>query len=135
MKYIIKLIIKVTGTFIIAFLMIFSGLALGAGSSATAGKRVPPGSTMKKSRSVKLAGKPDLMVLMVKVSPKTPTVSKDMITIKVTVKNRGTAATSAVCHLTLFLRSVNNAGTPIPGDQRHLIPAYSNSYLRSWCQA
>ncbi|MCK5100108.1 MAG: hypothetical protein KAR45_18500 [Desulfobacteraceae bacterium] len=126
MENIIKSIVKVTGAFLIAFSMIFTGYAFGA-SSAVKVKKVSPGSTIQKSRSVKLAGKPDLIVQMVTVNPKIPTVSKDMITIKVTVRNRGTAATSAVCHLTLFLRSVNNAGTPIPGDQRHLIPAYSNN--------
>ena len=126
MKNIIKSIVKVTGLFLIVFSLIFSGYAFGASSPAKV-KKVPPSSTIKKSKSVKLAGKPDLMVQMVTVNPKIPTVSKDMITIKVTVRNRGTAATSAVCHLTLFLRSVNNAGIPIPGDQRYLIPDYNNN--------
>jgi hypothetical protein len=127
MKNIIRSIGEVAGIFFIAFLMIFADQAFGAGSSATGGRKVSPSIVIKKNRSVNLAGKPDLMVLMVTVNPKIPTVSKDLITIKVTVKNRGTAPTSAICHLTLFLRSVNNVGIPIPGDQRYLIHAYSNN--------
>jgi hypothetical protein len=126
MKNIIRSIFKVAGIFVITFLMIFAGLAFGASSAANV-KKVPRNSMIKKNRTVTLAGKPDLMVLMVAVNPQIPTVSKDMITIKVTVKNRGTAATSAKCHLTLFLRSVNNSGNPIPGDQRYLIPGYTNN--------
>ncbi len=127
MKKGIKLFINVAGTFVIAFLIIFTGHAFAASSSTAKINKVPPSSTIKKSRPVKFAGKPDLLVQMVTVNPKAPTVSKDMITIRVTVKNRGTAPTSAICHLTLFLRSVNSAGTPIPGDQRYLIPGYTNN--------
>ncbi|MCD4742638.1 MAG: hypothetical protein K8R67_09225 [Desulfobacteraceae bacterium] len=126
MKNIIRSIYKVTWILVIVFSMIFVGQASGASSAAKV-KKVPSNSTIKKSRSVKLAGKPDLMVQMVTVSPKIPTISKDLITIKVTVKNRGTSATSAVCHLTMFIRSVNNAGTPIPGNHRPLIPGYTNN--------
>ena len=126
MKNRIRLLLKVTGTFVITFSMILSVYAFGANSTRKANK-LPPSTVMKKNRAVKLAGKPDLTVIMVRVNPTTPTVSKDLITIKVTVKNRGTGPTSAKCHLTLFLRSVNNAGTPIPGDQRYLIPGYANN--------
>ena len=117
---------KMAGIFLIAFSMIFVGQAFGASSTAKV-KKVPLNNSMRKVSTTGLAGKPDLMVQMVTVNPKIPTVSKDMITIKVTVKNRGTAATSAVCHLTLFLRSVNNVGNPISGDQRYLIPGYTNN--------
>ena len=126
MKNRIRKLFKATGILVITFLIIFSGYAFGANSTIKVNK--PPSSSMiKKNRTVTLAGKPDLTVIMVTVNPKIPTVSKDMITIKVTIKNRGTAATSAKCHLTLFLRSVNNAGTPISGDQRYLIPGYTNN--------
>ncbi|MCP3901345.1 MAG: hypothetical protein GY707_16700, partial [Desulfobacteraceae bacterium] len=119
--------IKIAGSIFFIFALLFSGQAFAAKSIKRANKALPKSSIIKSNSAVKITGHPDLMVQMVTVNPQIPTVSKDMITIKVTVKNRGNGPTSAICHLTMFLRSVNSAGTAIPGDQRYLIPGYTNN--------
>lgn len=120
--------VKMLWIFLIVFSMIFSGYVFGASSGTVELKRVPPSSKIKKNATIDQTGNPDLMVLMVKVNPKTPTVSKDLINIKVTVKNRGTAATSAVCHLTMSVFSVDNSGNRISGNSlMAAIPGYTNN--------
>jgi len=121
-----KKLMKTMATVILVLAMITTGQVFGA-KSVRKGNKALNNTGVKSSGAVHIAGNPDLVVTMVNVTPVTPTVSKDMITIKVTVKNRGAAATSAACSLTMFLRSVNNAGTPISGDQRYLIPAHTNN--------
>jgi hypothetical protein len=126
MERAIKSTLTMISATIVMFSIAFSGQAFGAKIVKKANNALHKPS-IQKSKTVKLVGHPDLMVQMVTVSPITPTVSKDLITIKVTVKNRGTGPTSAKCHLTMFLRSVNSADTPVPGDQRSLIPGYTNN--------
>ncbi len=118
-------IFKIAGAVLLACSIIFPATGFSASSIKT--NKIQPSNKMNNSSAIRQGGKPDLTVLMVKVNPKTPTVSKDLITIKVTVKNSGTAATSSACSLTMFLRSVNNAGTPVSGEQRSLIQGYSNN--------
>jgi hypothetical protein len=77
---------------------------------------------------VKLVGHPDLKVTQVAITPPHPRVSKDIITIKVTVKNRGKAPTSAKCHLTMSVYSVDASGMQIPGNSlMGAIPGYTNN--------
>ena len=77
---------------------------------------------------VKVVGHPDLKVTQVTVTPPEPRVSKDIITIRVTVKNRGRAPTSAICHLTMSVYSVDAAGMQIPGNSlMGAIPGYTNN--------
>jgi hypothetical protein len=77
---------------------------------------------------VKLVGHPDLKVVQVAITPPQPRVSKDIITIKVTVKNRGRAPTSAICHLTMSVYSVDASGMQIPGNNlMGAIPGYTNN--------
>jgi hypothetical protein len=53
---------------------------------------------------------------------------KYIITIRVTVKNRGTAPTSAKCHLTMSVISVNQSGMHISGNSlMAAIPGYTSN--------
>jgi hypothetical protein len=83
---------------------------------------------MKKIDVGNVTGKPDLKVIALNVNPKTPSVGGGTITIKVTVKNQGTAATSAACSLTMSVFSVDENGNRIPGNSlMAAIPGYSNN--------
>jgi len=126
MEKAIKSTLIIMSAIVVMLAIVFAGQAFGAKAVKNVNKALNKPS-IQKIKAANIVGHPDLMVQMVEVNPKIPTVSKDMITIKVTVKNRGNGPTSAICHLTMFLRSVNSAGTPIPGDQRPLIPGYTNN--------
>ncbi|MCD4742639.1 MAG: hypothetical protein K8R67_09230 [Desulfobacteraceae bacterium] len=115
MKNSIKSIVRATASFIIVFSLIFAGQASGA-SSAVNVKKVPRNSNIKKISPTGFAGKPDLKVQMVKNLPKTPSAGLNPSLIDITVKNRGTAPTSAVCHLTMSIYSVDNSGSHIAGN-------------------
>jgi len=125
MKRTIKSVSLIIGAAAIAF--IFAGQAFGAESTKTM-QRVPAGSSMKKLKVGNLSGQPDLKVIMLDVNPKTPSVGSGPITIKLTVKNQGTAATSAACSLTMSVFSVDENGTQIPGNSlMAAIPGYTNN--------
>ena len=127
MENIIKPIVRATAVFIIAFSIIFAGQAFGA-SSAVNVKKVPRNSNMKKISPTGFAGKPDLVVQMVQNFPKSPSAGLNISSINVTVRNRGTAPTSAVCHLTMSVYSVENNGNSIPGNSlMSAIPPYANN--------
>jgi len=107
--------------------LLFAGQAVGAQSTKTM-QRVPAGSTMQKLSVGNVAGKPDLKVIALNVNPKTPSVGGGTITIKITVKNQGTAATSAPCSLTMSVFSVDENGAQIPGNSLMAhIPGYTNN--------
>lgn len=125
MKRTIKSVSLMIGVAAIAF--IFAGQVLGAQSTKSM-QRVPAGSNMNKLNVGNVAGKPDLKVIALDVSPKTPAVGGGTITIKVTVKNQGTAATSAPCSLTMSVFSVDENGAQIPGNSLMAhIPGYTNN--------
>lgn len=89
--------------------------------------RIPAAGKISRE-GVKPVGHPDLKVTQVTITPPQPRVSKDIITIKVTVKNRGSAPTSAKCHLTMAVYSVNASGMQIPGNSlMGAIPGYTNN--------
>ena len=105
---------------------LFAGQALSAESTKPM-KRVPAGSNMKKI-NVAIYGKPDLKVIALNVNPKTPSVGGGTITIEVTVKNQGNAATSAACSLTMSVFSVDENGYRIQGNSlMAAIPGYTNN--------
>ena len=107
-----------------------SVFAIGSAGAANAVRtidRVPAAGQISRE-AVKLVGKPDLKVTQVTVTPPQPRVSKDIITIKVTVKNRGRGPTSAKCHLTMSVYSVDASGMQIPGNSlMGAIPGYTNN--------
>lgn len=110
---------------VIALTFIVAGQAFGAQSSKKPG-HAPAGVNMKKLQAG--GGNPDLKVIALTVNPKTPHVGAGPITIKVTVKNRGTAATSAPCSLTMSVFSVDKNGNHIQGNQlMAAIPGYTNN--------
>jgi hypothetical protein len=99
----------------------------GAANTVKEINRMPAASKIPKE-DVKPVGHPDLKVVQVAITPPQPRVSKDIITIKVTVKNRGRAPTSAICHLTMSVYSVDAAGMQIPGNSlMNAIPGYTNN--------
>lgn len=110
---------------VIALILIFAGQAFGAQSSKKSGHK-PAGVNMQKL--VIGGGHPDLTVIALTVNPKTPYIGGGTITINVTVKNRGTAATSAPCSLTMSVFSVDENGNHIQGNQlMAAIPGYTNN--------
>jgi hypothetical protein len=125
MKRTIKSVSLVIGAVAIAFIL--AGQAFGAQSTKSM-QRVPAGRNMNKPNVGNVAGKPDLKVIALNVNPKTPSVGGGTITIKITVKNQGTAATSAPCSLTMSVFSVDENGTQIPGNSLMAhIPGYTNN--------
>ena len=127
MERITKGTLKVMIAIILMIAIIFAGHAFGASNAANV-KEVPRNGIMKNVSPSGFAGKPDLMVQMVKNFPKSPSAGLNISSIKVTVKNRGTAPTSAVCHLTMSVYSVDNNGNQIAGNSlMSAIPAYTNN--------
>lgn len=125
MKTTIKSAFLLIGAAAMAFL--FAGQALSAESTKPM-KRVPAGSNMKKIDVGDVTGKPDLKVIALNVNPKTPSVGGGTITIEVTVKNQGSAATSAACSLTMSVFSVDENGNRIPGNSMMAaIPDHTNN--------
>ena len=125
MKMTIKSAFLIIGAAAMAFL--FAGQAVSAESTKPM-KRVPAGSNMKKIDVGNVTGKPDLKVIALNVNPKTPSVGGGTITIQVTVKNQGNAATSAACSLTMSVFSVDENGYRIQGNSlMAAIPGYTNN--------
>lgn len=125
MKRTLKPVFQIFQMAVIALTLIFVGQAFGAQSSKNSG-RVPASVNMKKLEVG--GGNPDLKVIALTVNPKTPHIGGGPITIKVTVKNRGTAATSAPCSLTMSVFSVDKNGNHIQGNQlMAAIPDYTNN--------
>ena len=127
MKNFIQVIARTTGAFIIIFSIVFTGQVFGA-SSTVKSKRVKQNSNVKNIKPAKLAGKPDLMIQMVENFPKMPSAGLNISSINVTIRNRGTAPTSAVCHLTMSVYSVDSSGNRIAGNSlMSAIPSYANN--------
>jgi hypothetical protein len=125
MKRTFKPVFQIFQVAVIALAFIFSGTAFGAQKSKKPG-RVPASVNM--SKPAVGGGNPDLKVIALTVNPKTPHIGGGTITIKVTVKNRGTAATSAPCSLTMSVFSVDKNGNHIQGNQlMSAIPGYTNN--------
>jgi hypothetical protein len=59
----------------------------------------------------------DLDVTAVDITPNPPRASMDRVTIKITVMNRGSRATSARCPLPISIFSVDASGNKVAGDQ------------------
>ena len=92
-----KKTIKTVSLIIVAAAVAFcwAGQAFGAQSTKPV-QRVPAGVNMQKLDVGNVAGKPDLKVIALSLNPPTPSVGGGTITVQVTVKNQGNAATSAV---------------------------------------
>lgn len=100
-------------------------LTAGNGMQPQTKKRV----LRKKRKKMTKSARADLVVSWVRITPDPPRAKKDLITIKVKVKNAGNAPTPMKASLSMSVYSVDASGNRVAGKDQNMgaIPWYTNN--------